>query len=146
MTGARESDGVLQRGSAVAVGGRGALILGASGSGKSGLVLRMMALGARLVADDQVRLSVRGGALVATPPARIAGLVEARGVGLIRVEPVSGVPLALAADLDRSPAARLPHWDKFTCAEVQIPLISACGVPNLDAILMVLLQNGFETV
>jgi HPr kinase/phosphorylase len=146
MTAAGESAGALQHGSVVAVGDRAVLILGASGAGKSGLVLRMLALGARLVADDQVRLAARGGRLVASPPRRIEGLVEARGVGLIRVAAVAGVPVTLAVDLDRAPAARLPHWDKFTCANVEIPLIPARGVPNLDAILTVLLQNGREAV
>lgn len=145
MTAAESADG-LHHGSAVAVGARAVLILGRSGSGKSGLVLRMLALGARLVADDRVRLEARDGALIASAPKRIEGLVEARGVGLIRVPAVSGVPVALAVDLDRAPAARLPHWDKFTCADMDIPLILARDVPNLDAILMVLTQNGPEAV
>ena len=44
---------------AVAVAGRGLLIRGASGSGKSGLALEMMARGAQLVSDDRVIVSDR---------------------------------------------------------------------------------------
>ena len=58
--------------SAVALDGRGALLLGASGAGKSGLALRLMALGARLVADDRVLLR-RG------PEGLLIGLAEELG-------------------------------------------------------------------
>ena len=46
----------------VAVDGRGLLILGPSGSGKSALALQLIALGAQLVADDRTRVSRRGAA------------------------------------------------------------------------------------
>ena len=64
----------------------GVLILGPSGVGKSSLALRLMALGARLVADDGVALTVQAGALIARAPAPIAGLIEARGAGILHAE------------------------------------------------------------
>jgi HPr kinase/phosphorylase len=66
--------------SVVAVDGAGVLILGASGAGKSGLALRMIALGALLVSDDQVLLERCGDVLVARAPETLSGLIEARGV------------------------------------------------------------------
>ena len=71
--------------SAVAVEGRGCLITGAAGSGKSTLALEMVALGAELVADDRVDIRRSGKALLLSAPASIAGLVEARGVGILRL-------------------------------------------------------------
>ena len=62
-------------GSAVALEGRGLLILGASGTGKSALALRMMAHGARLVADDRVVLARRGDALIASAPPALRGTI-----------------------------------------------------------------------
>src|SRR5262245_61986603 len=76
---------LLVHGSAVAWGGRGLLILGASGRGKSALALALTATGAALVADDRVEIVRRGRALVARAPAALAGLVEARGIGILPV-------------------------------------------------------------
>ncbi len=135
-------DRMLLHASAVAVAGRGLLILGASGAGKSGLALRMMALGARLVADDQVLLTRVEGGLMAEAPARLAGLVEARGVGILRVDPAGRVPLAWAVDLDRPAEARLPQPDTIALIGVPLHLIRGRDLPNLDATLTVLLQNG----
>jgi HPr kinase/phosphorylase len=135
-------DRMLLHATAVAVAGRGLLILGASGSGKSGLALRMIALGARLVADDQVLLTRAGDRLLAEAPARLEGLVEARGIGILRVPPAGRVPLAWAVDLDSPPEARLPQPHTIALIGVPLHLIRGRDLPNLDAMLTVLLQNG----
>jgi serine kinase of HPr protein (carbohydrate metabolism regulator) len=62
---------------------RGALIEGPSGSGKSDLALRLIALGFRLVADDRTVVFVSGGRLFGRAPAPLAGLMEVRGVGVV---------------------------------------------------------------
>ncbi len=61
--------------------GAGVLLLGAPGAGKSELVLRLLARGFVLVADDQV--VIEAGA--ARPPPALAGLLEVRGLGIVRV-------------------------------------------------------------
>lgn len=71
--------------SCVAINGRGLLIFGQAGSGKSDLAIRMLALGAVLVADDQVELWADGSKLMARCPARIKGLIEARHMELLRL-------------------------------------------------------------
>ena len=70
----------------VAFDRRGILILGKSGSGKSSLALDLMGRGATLVSDDRVHLSHVPGGLKASPPEAIAGVIEARGVGLLAAE------------------------------------------------------------
>jgi HPr kinase/phosphorylase len=92
----------------VAVAGRALLIRGAAGAGKSALAIEMIALGARLVADDRTVLEASGGAVVAAPAPAIAGLIEARGLGLIRLPHISGIPVAAVVDLDETETARLP--------------------------------------
>jgi HPr kinase/phosphorylase len=139
---AEPQDRMLLHATSVAVADRGLLILGASGSGKSGLALRMIALGARLVADDQVLLGRVGDRLFAEAPARLAGLIEARGIGILRVTPARRVPLAWAVDLDSRPAARLPQPDTIAFMGVALHLIPGRDLPNLDAMLTVLLHNG----
>ncbi len=77
------------------------MITGKSGSGKSDLALRLMDEGAVLVADDQVALSVanNGLAVLASPPAAIAGFIEARHIGVLRVPYLEAVPVALCVEL-----------------------------------------------
>jgi HPr kinase/phosphorylase len=137
---------VLLHAGAVAVAGRGVLILGPAGSGKAALALRMLALGAALVADDRVELRARGPALVASAPAALAGLVEARGFGILRVPALAEAPLFCAVDLGEAPAARLPHWRKFVLLDREIDLIPGRGIPDLGSILMVFAQCGGSAV
>jgi serine kinase of HPr protein (carbohydrate metabolism regulator) len=91
----------------VAIGGRGVLIRGRSGSGKSDLALRLIDRGARLVSDDYTILSAQDGRVRARPPETIAGKLEVRGVGIVEMAPEMDVIVCLIADLDRAPE-RLP--------------------------------------
>jgi len=93
----------------LASGWRAVLIRGPSGSGKSDLALRLIdGGGARLVADDQTRLMRRRGALLASAPAALAGLLEVRGIGIVRLarsQRIARAPLGLLVDL--VPPARI---------------------------------------
>ena len=90
---------VLVHASCVALEGSGVLLRGAPGAGKSDLALRLIEGGARLVADDQVALTSSGETLLAAPPARIAGLLEVRGVGIVSMDFVPQCPVDLVVDL-----------------------------------------------
>ena len=129
-------------GSAVAFAGRAVMILGASGAGKSMLALQLVGRGAALVADDRVQLARRGAALVASGPPALHGLMEVRGVGLLRFPAVPEAVVTLAVDLDRCPAARMPQTVTIAWLGVEVELISGREVPNLDLALTVLVQNG----
>lgn len=128
--------------SCVAVGGRGLLILGPSGSGKSSLALQMIGLGAILVADDQVEVTRVGPSLVAGAPPALAGLIEARGVGLLRAETVTGVPLHLAVDLGQPAPPRLPDWHGIMVLETRIDLVKAPLNAHLPAALLLHMRGG----
>ena len=93
----------------VAIGRKGILILGGSGTGKSDLALRLIDEGARLVADDRCELYLRGKQLYARPPAAIAGLLELRGVGIIALPYAKSAVLAMAVRLHSGPQERLPE-------------------------------------
>ena len=62
---------------------RGALIEGPSGVGKSDLALRALDQGFGLVADDRTLVFLSGGQLFGRAPDALAGLIEARGVGVL---------------------------------------------------------------
>lgn len=109
------ADAPLQvHGTAVAIDGRGVLLRGVPGAGKSDLALRLIDGGARLIADDRVDVRVADGRVAISAPTTLAGLIEARGVGIVPVGAVASAPLALVVDLvapDHVP--RLP--DPSTC-------------------------------
>lgn len=92
------SEPVLWRGTGVAIGGRALLIEGPPGSGKSTLALGLIDRGAVLIGDDAVALQWSGAELLAAPPPRIAGLLECRNVGLLRL-PTTCAPVALILTL-----------------------------------------------
>lgn len=128
--------------SAVAIGGRGLLILGPSGAGKSSLALALMAQGALLVADDRVQLSVRDGGLVAACPAPLLGRIEARGVGILSAAAAGPVPVAQVVDLGRAETMRLPPRRSITLHGVGLPLVLGPMGPHLAPALRQLLLGG----
>ena len=116
---------LLVHATTVAIDGCGVLLRGPSGSGKSDFALRLIDAGARLVADDRSELRRDGDALMIRAPATIAGLIEARGVGILRVAPLADAPLALIADLVAPDAVeRLPEPRSETILGLSIPLIA----------------------
>ncbi len=133
--GERETGEAIVHASAVALDGQGVLIRGHSGAGKSRLALELIALGATLVADDRTRLIARGGRLLLACPPTLAGLVEVRGIGILRLPHAENVPLALIVDLDRPPVARLPEMDTTRLLGREIVTIRGAGHPFLAAAL-----------
>ena len=107
------------------LGFRAVLLRGRSGSGKSDLALRLIDAGARLVTDDQSVLSRRGDAIVVTAPARISGLMEVRGIGIMRVEALAEAPVVLIADLVPSEQIdRMPERRRETILGLSLPVIA----------------------
>jgi hypothetical protein len=97
---------ILIHGTCVVLQAKGVLLLGASGAGKSDLALRLIHDGATLVADDRVVLGLKAGKITASAPTTIAGLIEVRGLGIVKL-PARAANLALVVQLgDEGP--RLP--------------------------------------
>jgi serine kinase of HPr protein (carbohydrate metabolism regulator) len=94
--------------STVATDGKAVLITGPSGSGKSDLALRLLDRGFTLVSDDQTVVKRDGARLLASPPPTIAGKLEIRGLGIIEMDHLAEVPLALIVELTSSDIQRLP--------------------------------------
>lgn len=87
-------------GSCIAWQGRGVLILGAPGSGKSSLALECIDHGASLVADDAVLLKQDGVEIFASAPAALQGSLALRGLGILAMHSLERVPLKLIVTLD----------------------------------------------
>ena len=102
-------------GTAIVVGTTGLLFIGASGTGKSSLAYscitdaRSQGLFSALVADDQVFLSLAGSQVIAECPPAIAGMLELRGTGIVRLAHISPALMHFAVmNADPSAAGRLP--------------------------------------
>lgn len=89
---------MLYQATCVALAGRGLLIEGPPGAGKTTLALQLIDRGAQLVGDDGVALERKGAALWASPAAATAGLIEVRNVGLLTL-PAVPAPVALVLRL-----------------------------------------------
>lgn len=106
----------------VAIGGRGVLIEGAPGSGKSSLALALIDRGAVLVGDDGVLLEQRAGRLWALPHPNIAGLLELRNVGLLAY-PCAPAPLALVLQLDDAAPRHVEAAERTMLEGADLPLL-----------------------
>lgn len=126
----------------VAVDGKGLLILGKSGSGKSTLSLQLLGLGARLVSDDQTILSCDKSQLYAASPKQIVGLIEARGIGILKVPVVSNVAIRAIVDLDIVEIRRLPPHREKTVLGLSLTCFHNVDSPAFPSALLHYLRYG----
>jgi HPr kinase/phosphorylase len=136
--------------SAVLVGARAVLIRGPSGSGKSRLALELIEsvrsgslLFARLVGDDRVHLRAAGGRLLVRAAEALAGLIEVRGVGILRLPYEPSAVVGLVVDLGAN-AERLPDAQQGQAAVegIRLPRLAvADGTKALPAVLAMLTSS-----
>lgn len=113
----------LLHGTCILHRGQGILLLGASGSGKSDLAVRLLDRGANLVGDDYLEAEVRQGALWVRPAPTLAGLIEVRHIGICRVDHQPEACIDLIVRLDAEPA-RLPDAESENLLGLVLPRIS----------------------
>ena len=128
--------------SAVSLNGRGLLILGPSGSGKSTLALQLMAWGADLVADDRTEVFQETGRLMARCPPSLSGLIEARGLGILRAPAILQTEIILVADLGQTECDRLPPHRNVTILGMDCPLVHGAGNNHFPASVLCYLSGS----
>jgi HPr kinase/phosphorylase len=137
--------------SAVLVGARAVLIRGPAGAGKSRLALALLDAArtgilrfACLVADDRAHLEAVHGRLLVRPAAKLAGLVEVRGLGIRQMpfEPLAVV--GLVVDLESAQGERLPPAALHSTIMDGITLPRLAVAADVEPLPMVLaaLQTG----
>ncbi|MCW2394358.1 MULTISPECIES: HPr kinase/phosphorylase [unclassified Sphingobium] len=112
----------------VAIGGKGVLLIGGTGSGKSDLALRLIDRGAMLISDDYTRASKRDGKLILDAPETIAGKLEIRHLGIVETPHVGGVIACLAIRLDEAPVRMPDIGSTFSLLGVELPLVVLAGL------------------
>ena len=131
--------------SCVDIDGRGVLILGHTGSGKSGLSLQLLAFGAVLVADDRVEVCQQDDHLIAKAPATIKGLVEARGVGILQAKTAPQTSLALVVDMDTAEEDRLPECHSYEMFDCKLPCLRRVDAAYFPAAVFQMLKGGRQS-
>jgi serine kinase of HPr protein (carbohydrate metabolism regulator) len=135
---------------ALIVGHRGILIRGVSGAGKSSLALSLLqsmdGTFVRLVGDDRIHLEAAHGRLLMRPAAALQGLIEIRGLGILRM-PFEPVAVAhLVVDLAAPDFERLPQSADLATSIAGITLARLPVAPGADARarLLALLGQGAD--
>lgn len=128
---------------------RGVLIRGRSGVGKSALALALVEQGWRLVADDRVIVWRSAHRVWGRAPSSLAGLVEARGLGIAAIPALPWCEVALVADLSAAAAPsaeRLPEAALAEIAGMSLPRHTlAADAPAASLRLRLALAGGFDS-
>ena len=140
--------------SAVLVGARAVLIRGPSGAGKSRLALELIEARrsgalrfARLVGDDRIYLERAGGRLLVRPEETLSGLIELRGVGILRRDYEPCAVVGLVVDLAAADAERLPETGQISIDGISLARLAvAPGATALPAVMAVVTSCGVISV
>jgi len=146
--------GLTVHASAVLVGARAILIRGPSGAGKSRLAWELIEAGrggavafARLVGDDRVHLQAAGGRLLVRPAETLAGLIELRGVGVLRRDHEPCAVVGLVVDLAAAETERLPERQETVLEDINLPRLAvAPTVAPLPLVLAVVTSGGAVSI
>lgn len=126
----------------VVIDRRALVLAGPSGAGKSTLALRMMALGARLLADDITWLGVADGRLEARCPPTLINKIEARGIGILNAITCSPAPVAAIVDLGVDEPERLPPHRSFELLGCDVPILHKPATSYLPELLIHYVNHG----
>lgn len=109
--------------SCVSIKNKGILLLGDSGAGKSDLSLRLiMRCQAVLVADDRVDIKADGGIITASAPEILQGLLEVRGIGIIKTDYLPQAEICAVFALDSDKIERMPEQQYYKIGDKKLPL------------------------
>jgi len=139
---------ILIHGTGVFIDGKGILIKGPSGTGKSDLALRLMALGAELIGDDYVEVSrITQNRAIMQAPETIAGKIEVRNVGILNVpfRHMARIDMVVELILDITSLERLPQQKTILLDGAKIPCLDfyafeASAPEKLRAALKIIFQ------
>lgn len=128
--------------SCIAFQERGLLIIGPSGSGKSSLALELLAYGCELVSDDRTDLTLENGRITAKAPEPLQGLIEARGVGILKSDFLPNVYVDVCVNMQKKEGKRLPEFHTIEICGLALPCYYKNESPTFAAALLQLLKAG----
>ena len=135
---------LVMHASCVDVNGSGVLIVGRSGSGKSSLAINLLALGAKLVADDQCELVRKNNSFRISKPASLPKSIEIRGVGLVSVPMVKETSLDWVVNMDEVEKERMPTPQFTEIGGFRVPTVFGKDMDDLASRIYVLVNNALS--
>ena len=135
------NDSLIMHATCVDINGSGVLIVGRSGSGKSSLAINLLALGSKLVADDQCALIKKNKKFRVFKPASLPKSIEIRGVGLVSVPMVVETSLDWVVNMDEAEKERMPDLRSTEIDGYKITTIFGKNMDDLASRIYVLVSN-----
>lgn len=135
----------MMHASAVAVNDQAVLLCGPSGSGKSSLALQLIALGGQLIADDRCVVSAVEGDLWVSSPPSLPPLIEARGVGLLKVPTMPQCRVSLVVNMDKPVTERLPEPQFTEICGHQVKMMDKSEAAHFPSAVLLYLKHGIAT-
>ena len=135
---------LIMHASCVDVNGSGVLIVGRSGSGKSSLAINLLALGSKLVADDQCELIRKNNGFRISKPASLPKSIEIRGVGLVSVPMVNETSLDWVVNMDEVEKERMPTPQFTEIGGFRVPTVFGKDMDDLASRIYVLVSNALS--
>ena len=129
----------------VDINGSGVLIIGRSGSGKSSLAINLLALGSKLVADDQCEIvNKNNNRFCVSKPASLPKSIEIRGIGLVSVPMVVETSLDWVVDMDEAETERMPDLRFTEIGGYRVPTVFGKNMDELASRIYVLVSNALS--
>mgnify|MGYP001180049973 FL=1 len=135
---------LIMHATCVDINGSGVLIVGRSGSGKSSLAINLLALGSKLVADDQCELVKKNNRFYIFKPASLPSSIEIRGVGLVSVPMAVETSLDWVVDMDEAETERMPDLRFTEIDGYRVPTVFGKDVDELASRIYVLASNALS--
>jgi len=130
--------------SSVEIDGKGVVILGKSGSGKSNLAIKLISMGAKLISDDQTYFKLKDNKIIISKPKTTPNFIEARGIGLIKTPMVMSAKLFCFVNITNIELERLPYEEKKYCFGKKIKMIGFNPTYNNESALFLSLRYGVK--
>ena len=135
------NDSLIMHATCVDINGSGVLIVGRSGSGKSSLAINLIALGSKLVTDDQCEIVKKNNKLCVFKPTSLPSSIEIRGVGLVSVPMVVETSLDWVVNMDEAEKERMPDLRFTEIDGYKIPTVFGKNMDDLASRIYVLVSN-----
>jgi serine kinase of HPr protein (carbohydrate metabolism regulator) len=140
---------MLLHATSIAIDDCGVVLTGPSGIGKSDLALRLIDVGAALIADDQTQLTKTTVGLAASPPPALTGLLEIRHIGIVRLPYLQTAIVHLCVELtpddcelERLPESQTILWLDHAVRQLRLPASAASTPAKIRAALKYPLDNS----